>query len=69
MTKRATHNLELVHSYFYEPISIALLSNNVYFALFIDDFNIMTWVYFLKTKSQVLSMFKSFKKVVKTQSS
>ena len=49
-------------------MSIASLSNNVYFALFIDDFNRMTWVYFLKTKSQVLSVFKSFKKMVETQS-
>jgi hypothetical protein len=69
MTKIVTHKLELVHSYLYEPISIALLSNNMYFALFIDDFNRMTQVYFLKTKSQMLSMFKSFKKMVKTQSS
>ena len=49
-------------------MSIASLSNNVYFALFIDDFNRMTWVYFLKTKSQVLFVFKSFKKMVETQS-
>ncbi|WJZ92852.1 hypothetical protein VitviT2T_011827 [Vitis vinifera] len=68
MSKRATHELELIHSYICGPMSIASLSNNVYFALFIDDLSRMTWVYFLKTKSQVLSMFKSFKKMVETQS-
>ena len=68
MSKRATHKMELVHSDICGPMSIASLSNNVYFALFIDDFNRMTWVYFLKTKSQVLSVFKSFKKMVETQS-
>ncbi|KAL6349074.1 hypothetical protein AAG906_033730 [Vitis piasezkii] len=68
MSKRATHKLELVHSNIYGLMSTASLSNNVYFALFIDDFSRMTWVYFLKTKSQVLSVFKSFKKMVETQS-
>ncbi|RVW53770.1 Retrovirus-related Pol polyprotein from transposon TNT 1-94 [Vitis vinifera] len=68
MSKRATHKLELVHSDICGPMSIASLSNNVYFALFIDDLSRMTWVYFLKAKSQVLSMFKSFKKMVETQS-
>ena len=49
-------------------MSTTSLSNNVYFALFIDDFSRMTYVYFLKIKSQVLSVFKSFKKMVETQS-
>ncbi|RVW71560.1 Retrovirus-related Pol polyprotein from transposon TNT 1-94 [Vitis vinifera] len=68
MSKRATHKMELVHSDICGPMSIASLSNNVYFALFIDDFSRMTWVYFLKTKSQVLFVYKSFKKMVETQS-
>ncbi|RVW12561.1 Retrovirus-related Pol polyprotein from transposon TNT 1-94 [Vitis vinifera] len=68
MSKRATHKLELVHSDICGPMSTASLSNNVYFALFIDDLSRMTWVYFLKTKLQVLSVFKSFKKMVETQS-
>ncbi|KAL6332552.1 hypothetical protein AAG906_008972 [Vitis piasezkii] len=68
MSKRATHKLELIHSDICGPMSTASLSNNVYFALFIDDLSRMTWVYFLKTKSQVLSVFKSFKKMVETQS-
>ena len=48
-------------------MSTASLSNNLYFILFIDDFSRMTWVYFLKTKSQALSMFSNFKKMVETQ--
>ena len=68
MSKRATHKLKLVHSDICGPMSTTSLSNNVYFALFIDDFSIMNWVYFLKTKSQVLSVFKGFKKMVETQS-
>jgi len=40
----------------------------VYFILFIDDFSRMTWVYFLKTKSKALSMFRNFKCMGETQS-
>ncbi|KAL6312714.1 hypothetical protein AAG906_024672 [Vitis piasezkii] len=68
MSKRATHKLESVHSDICGPMSTASLSNNLYFALFIDDLSRMTWVYFLKPKSQVLSVFKNFKKMVETQS-
>ncbi|KAL3612663.1 hypothetical protein D5086_003683 [Populus alba] len=66
-TKRVTHKLELVHSDICGPMSTASLSNNLYFILFIDDFSRMTWVYFLKTKSQELFMFSNFKKLVETQ--
>ena len=60
--------LELVHSDICGPMSTASLNNNVYFILFIDDFSRMTWVYFLKHKSQALSMFKNFKSMAETQS-
>jgi hypothetical protein len=49
-------------------MSTTSLSNNVYFILFIDDFSRLTWVYFLKTKSQALSMFRNFKSMAETQS-
>ncbi|KAL3612509.1 hypothetical protein D5086_003529 [Populus alba] len=68
ISKRATHKLELVHLDIYGPMSTASLSNNMYFILFIDDFSRMTWVYFLKTKSQALFMFKNFKSITETQS-
>ena len=42
--------------------------NNRYFILFIDDFSRMTWVYFLKAKSEVFGIFKKFKAFVEKQS-
>ena len=68
ISKRATHKLKLVHSNICGPMSTASLSNNVYFIFFIDDFSRMTWVYFLKTKSEAFSMFRNFKCMVETQS-
>ena len=42
MAKRATHQLELVHLDICGPMRTTLLSNKVYFALFIDDFSRLT---------------------------
>jgi hypothetical protein len=45
-----------------------LFGKNLYFLLFINDYNIKTWVYFLKEKSNVFSCFKKFMALVEKQS-
>ena len=52
VTSRATLKLELVHSDICGPMKTPSLNNNVYFILFIDDYSMMIWVQFLKTKSK-----------------
>ena len=37
-----------------------------YFVTFIDDFSQYTWVYFLRSKSEVLSVFQTFVAYVET---
>jgi len=49
-------------------MNIASLNGSKYFILFIDDFTRMTWVYFLKQKSEFFSVFKKFKVFVENQS-
>lgn len=66
--KRATRTLELLHSDICGPMSTKSLGNNLYFVLFIDDYTRMTWVYFLKQKSEVFSVFKRFKQMIEVQS-
>lgn len=66
--KRATRTLELLHSDICGPMSTESLGNNLYFVLFIDDYTRMTWVYFLKQKSEVFSVFKRFKQMIEVQS-
>ena len=39
----------------------------VYFVTFIDDFSWKTWVYLLRRKDEVLSIFKHFVTLVETQ--
>jgi transposase InsO family protein len=40
------------------------LSGYAYYVSFIDDYSRKTWVYFLKSKDEVLGMFKEFKALV-----
>jgi transposase InsO family protein len=44
------------------------LSRYVYYVSFIDDYSCKTWVYFLKSKDEVLGKFKEFKALVENLS-
>jgi transposase InsO family protein len=56
--------LELVHSDVCGPMPSTSLSGYVYYVSFIDDYSCKTWVYFLKSKDEVLVLFKEFKALV-----
>ena len=57
----------LVHADVCGPMQTFSLSGSKYFLIFIDDFSRMTWVYFLKEKSEVFDNFKQFKAMVEKQ--
>lgn len=66
INKRVSHSFELVHSDVWGPCSV--LSNGFrYFVTFVDDFSRMTWLYFMKSRSELLSHFQSFCAEIKTQ--
>ncbi|KAL0541197.1 hypothetical protein IC582_021236 [Cucumis melo] len=65
---RARRPLELVHTDLCGSIKPSSFDKNNYFLLFIDDFSRTTWVYFVKEKSEVFSMFKRFKALVEKES-
>ncbi|CAL8085513.1 unnamed protein product [Prunus armeniaca] len=67
-TTRASTPLELIHSDIYGPMQTTTKAGNRYFLTFIDDYTGMCWVYFLRHKSEVLSVFKRFKAIVGLQS-
>ena len=56
-SRRAKGLLELVHTDVCGPMRTPSLAKNRYFVLFIDDYSRMTWVYFMKYKSEVFSIF------------
>jgi len=65
---RAKEKLELVHSNICGPMRTLIPTQNRYFILFIDDFSRMTWVYFMRQRSELYCIFKKFKSMVENQS-
>lgn len=57
-----------MHANICGPIRIVSLNNNKYFILFVDDFTMKMWVYFLKQKSEAFSIFCQFKAMVEKES-
>eukprot|EP00253_Pinus_taeda_P007806 PITA_07806 len=64
---RATGILDLIHSDVSGRMSHVSLSGYEYYVLFIDDHSRRTWIYFLKTKSEVFKRFQEFRALVETQ--
>ena len=62
-----TKPLELVHISLCGTMRTKGLYGDSYFILFIDYYTIITWVCFLKRKSESFETFKVFKKVVENE--
>jgi transposase InsO family protein len=56
--------LDLVHTDLCGPMTVYSLSEYLYYVIFIDDHSRKTWIYFLKTKDGVLSIFQEYIKQV-----
>ena len=65
---RKSELLSLVHSDVCGPMEVESLGGNRYFLTFIDDSSRKVWVYFLRTKDQVLDYFKLFHAMVERES-
>lgn len=64
---RASEKLGLIHSDLCGPMSVSSFSGAKYLLTFIDDYTRMTFGYFIKTKDQVLPVFKEFKNLMENQ--
>ena len=64
----AKEPLQLIHSDICGPLEVPSTSHAVYFHTFIGDFSRKSWVYFLKNKSEVFSIFQIFKSLVENES-
>ena len=65
--KQSTKILDLIHSDVCGPFATETLNKSKYFLTFIDDFSKRVFVYFIKTKDEVLEKFKIFKALVENQ--
>ena len=59
--------LQLVHMYLCGPSIKEGIGKEIYFMLVIDDYSRLTWVAFLKEKSEVFEKFKIFKDLTENQ--
>ncbi|KAL6325478.1 hypothetical protein AAG906_023323 [Vitis piasezkii] len=58
---------ELIHSDVWGPSPKSTISGVRWFVIFVDDCTRMTWLYLMKNKDEVFSVFCSFHEMVKTQ--
>jgi len=64
---RASNCFDMIHSDVWGMSPVVSHANYKYFVTFIDDYSQFTWLYFLRSKSEVFSMFKKFLTYVQTQ--
>ena len=64
---RASQCFELIHSDVWGIAPVVSHAHYKYFVTFIDDFSRFTWVYFLRAKGEVFSVFQRFLALLETQ--
>ncbi|WP_416514659.1 integrase catalytic domain-containing protein, partial [Klebsiella pneumoniae] len=57
----------MIHSDVWGPAPIMSLDGYKYYVSFIDDFTKTTWIYFMKNKTEVLSHFQTFLKMIQNE--
>jgi hypothetical protein len=63
----ATASFDLIHYDVWGPSLVASMSGSRYFIIFVDDFSRYTWVFLMKSCSELLDIFRNFAKMVETQ--
>jgi hypothetical protein len=62
-----TKPLELIHTDLCGPTRTKIIYGEHYFMMIIDEYTRMTWVYFLKKKSEAFEKFKTYKVIIENE--
>jgi len=67
VSKRANFPFSVVHSNVWGPSRVSCKQGFHYFVTFIDDFSRTTWLYLMKTRSELFTVFTTFCVEIRTQ--
>jgi hypothetical protein len=62
----ASASFDLIHSDVWGPSPIPSMSDSRYFVIFVDGFSRYTWVFLMKSRSELLDIYRNFEKMVET---
>ena len=58
---------DLIHSDILGPPPVPTEGGSKYFVIFVDDFSRYTWIYLLHYRSELVSIYQTFRKMIETQ--